>query len=74
VGPDRFTAPGRGTSSVNQLVLPLGLGLVVQFDPKTGGYWLVTSKGNVYNFNAPWYGPEAGATLNGSIVGISSAS
>jgi outer membrane protein assembly factor BamB len=30
-------------------------------DPKSGGFWLASSKGNVYNFgNAPFYGSEAG--------------
>jgi hypothetical protein len=39
-------------------------------DHSTGGYWLVAADGNVYNFNAPFFG-DAGATpLNQPIVGM----
>ena len=34
------------------------LGLIVGMatDTSTGGYWLVSSRGGVYSFNAPFYG------------------
>lgn len=40
--------------------------------PAAGGYRLVTSKGNVYTFDAPFYGSEGGATLPAPIVGAAS--
>ena len=41
-------------------------------DPATGGYWLLTSNGGVFNFNAPWYGsPKAAGTAGGvAVTGI----
>ena len=42
----------------------------VAVNPATGGYWLATSAGNVYSFNAPFYGSEAGRSLPGPITGI----
>jgi hypothetical protein len=33
------------------------VGLAV--DPRTGGYYVATARGNVYSFNAPWYGSLA---------------
>jgi Putative Ig domain len=41
-----------------------------QISPATGGYWLTTSAGNVWGFNAPWYGSEAGKTLPAPVVGV----
>ena len=42
-------------------------------DPATSGYWLITPNGNVYNFNAPWYGSKADTALPAPIVGITAA-
>ncbi len=42
-------------------------------DPATSGYRLTTPNGNVYNFNAPWYGSKAGTTLPAPIIGITAA-
>jgi glycoside hydrolase-like protein/IPT/TIG domain-containing protein len=42
-------------------------------DPATSGYWLTTPNGNVYEFNAPWYGSKAGTTLPAPIIGIAAA-
>ncbi|MST32734.1 DUF4232 domain-containing protein, partial [Acidimicrobiaceae bacterium USS-CC1] len=39
-------------------------------DPATGGYWLVTEAGNVYNFHAPWYGSLAGRSLSSPVVAM----
>jgi hypothetical protein len=39
-------------------------------DPVTGGYWITTSTGHVYNFNAPWYGSEARKKLPAPVVAI----
>jgi hypothetical protein len=35
-----------------------------------GGYWLATSAGNVYQFNAPFYGSKAGRKLPSPVAGI----
>ena len=45
-------------------------GLIETLGSTAGGYWLTTSAGNVYNFNAPWYGSEAGQKLASPVVGI----
>jgi photosystem II stability/assembly factor-like uncharacterized protein len=43
----------------------------VQGSDEIKGYWLVTSKGNVYNLgDAGFYGSEAGKTLPAPVVGI----
>jgi hypothetical protein len=47
-------------------------GLIETLGSTAGGYWLTTSAGNVYNFNAPAYGPEAGTKLTSPVVGITS--
>ena len=39
-------------------------------DHATGGYWLASSDGNVYSFNAPNLGSTHGMHLNQPIVGI----
>jgi hypothetical protein len=40
---------------------PAGPVVSVVGDLRTGGYWQITAKGNVYGFDAPWYGsPAAG--------------
>jgi hypothetical protein len=39
--------------------------------PDGGGYWLVTSKGNVYNLgDAVFYGSEATKSLPAAVVGL----
>jgi subtilase family serine protease len=40
--------------------------------PAAGGYRLVTSKGNVYTFDAPFYGSEGADSLPAPIVGVCS--
>src|SRR5258708_12297194 len=39
-------------------------------DPATGGYWVATNRGNVFSFNAPWYGSEAGKKLPAPVAAI----
>jgi hypothetical protein len=39
-------------------------------DRATGGYWLTTSRGNVYQFHAPWSGSSATMTLPAPVVGV----
>ena len=39
-------------------------------DPSTGGYWVATSRGNVYRFHAPFYGSTARQRLPAPVVGI----
>jgi hypothetical protein len=39
-------------------------------DPATGGYWLITSKGNVYNVDAPFLGSTALMSLPAPVVAI----
>jgi len=34
-------------------------------DPATGGYWIATAAGNIYNVNAPFYGSPSAAHLHG---------
>ncbi len=39
-------------------------------DPATGGYWLVTSAGNVFDYHAPFFGSLAGHALPAPVTGI----
>jgi len=60
-----------GTSSADRFTYrPLN---AMAVDPATSGYWLTTPNGNIYNFNAPWYGSTAGTALPAPIVGIAAA-
>jgi hypothetical protein len=43
------------------------VGIVV--DQKTGGYWIATDRGSVYNFDAPFYGSQTSGHAS-PIVGI----
>ncbi len=39
-------------------------------DPATGGYWLVTARGNVYNYGALWHGSAASRLIPAPIVAM----
>ncbi len=42
-------------------------------DPATGGYWLVAADGEIFAYNAPFYGSMGGTALNQPIVGMAAA-
>ncbi|MHB1509225.1 MAG: Ig-like domain repeat protein [Acidimicrobiales bacterium] len=39
-------------------------------DPATGGYWLVSARGNVYNYGALWHGSAASRLIPAPIVAM----
>jgi hypothetical protein len=39
-------------------------------DASTGGYWVTSTTGNVYGFDAPWRGSLAGRSLPAPVVGV----
>ena len=39
-------------------------------DPTTGGYWMVSSDGGIFSFNAPFVGSLGGIALTRPIVGM----
>ncbi|HET9071018.1 MAG TPA: hypothetical protein VFN60_03815 [Acidimicrobiales bacterium] len=49
----------------------------IAVDPATGGYWVVSSAGGVFNFHAPWLGrvryPSGGWGQYPAVVGIAAA-
>jgi ribosomal protein L24E len=50
-----------------------GAVVAIAVDRATGGYWLVTSRGAVYNFGAPYRGSAASRRLPAPVVAITSA-
>jgi hypothetical protein len=42
-------------------------------DPFTGGYWIVTAAGGVYNYGAPYLGSLGGDVLSTPVVSVTAA-